>query len=163
MSAQGQSDAVCTRCAQVAQSVRLRTLRATGGMETYARAMAKQRKPALRQLSEDRSRYIPSGIDQLEDRLQTAKIFKNGRSQAVRLPKEFRFEGDEVYVRREGKSVVLTPKAAVEASPWKDFFEALDMFDPALPLERNQPTGHQVRKSIEEWSRPRRKRSKKAT
>jgi antitoxin VapB len=39
-----------------------------------------------------------------------AKLFKNGRSQAVRLPKEFRFEGDEVSIRRSGKKVILEPK-----------------------------------------------------
>lgn len=39
----------------------------------------------------------------------TAKLFRNGRSQAVRLPKEFRFEGDEVSIRREGRRVVLEP------------------------------------------------------
>jgi len=38
-----------------------------------------------------------------------AKIFKHGRSQAVRLPKEFRFEGKEVRVRREGRAVILEP------------------------------------------------------
>lgn len=38
-----------------------------------------------------------------------AKVFRNGRSQAVRLPKEFRFEGDEVSIRREGDAVVLEP------------------------------------------------------
>ena len=41
--------------------------------------------------------------------MPTAKLFKNGRSQAVRLPKEFRFEGDEVSIRREGQRVVLEP------------------------------------------------------
>ncbi len=40
----------------------------------------------------------------------TAKLFRNGRSQAVRLPKEFRFEGDEVTIRRSGKRVILEPK-----------------------------------------------------
>jgi antitoxin VapB len=39
----------------------------------------------------------------------TAKLFRNGRSQAVRLPKEFRFPGDEVRIRREGDAVVLEP------------------------------------------------------
>jgi len=39
----------------------------------------------------------------------TAKLFRNGRSQAVRLPKDFRFEGDEVAIRREGRRVVLEP------------------------------------------------------
>ncbi len=38
-----------------------------------------------------------------------AKLFKNGRSQAVRLPKEFRFSGDEVEVYREGERVILEP------------------------------------------------------
>ena len=38
-----------------------------------------------------------------------AKLFRNGRSQAVRLPKEFRFEGDEVTLRREGEAVILEP------------------------------------------------------
>ena len=44
--------------------------------------------------------------------MTTAKLFRNGRSQAVRLPKEFRFEGHEVRVRREGEAVVLEPLKA---------------------------------------------------
>ena len=48
----------------------------------------------------------------------TAKIFRNGRSQAVRLPKEFRFAGDEVYIEKRGDTLVLSPK---ERS-WADFF-----------------------------------------
>ena len=42
--------------------------------------------------------------------MTTAKIFQNGRSQAVRLPKEFRFKGKEVTVRRFGMGVLLLPK-----------------------------------------------------
>lgn len=42
--------------------------------------------------------------------MKTAKLFRNGRSQAVRLPKEFRFAGEEVVVRRSGKRVILEPK-----------------------------------------------------
>ena len=41
--------------------------------------------------------------------MAVAKVFWSGRSQAVRLPKEFRFEGKEVQVRREGKAVILEP------------------------------------------------------
>lgn len=41
---------------------------------------------------------------------QTAKLFLNGRSQAVRLPKEFRFEGTEVYIHRQGDQIILSPK-----------------------------------------------------
>ncbi len=44
-------------------------------------------------------------------KLQTAKIFWSGRSQAVRLPKEFRVEGNEVLIRREGGNIVLEPLA----------------------------------------------------
>jgi antitoxin VapB len=50
---------------------------------------------------------------------KTAKLFMNGRSQAVRLPKEFRFEGKEVYVHREGEQVILSPKAP----HWQDLSE----------------------------------------
>jgi antitoxin VapB len=41
--------------------------------------------------------------------MQKAKLFKSGRSQAVRLPKEFRFEGSEVRIRRNGNAVILEP------------------------------------------------------
>ena len=49
---------------------------------------------------------------------QTAKLFMNGRSQAVRLPAEFRFPGREVLIEREGDAVVLRPKP----EGWDDFF-----------------------------------------
>jgi antitoxin VapB len=48
----------------------------------------------------------------------TAKLFMNGRSQAVRLPAEFRFSGTEVLIEREGNAVILRPKP----SGWDDFF-----------------------------------------
>ncbi|MBA2351684.1 MAG: antitoxin [Burkholderiales bacterium] len=44
--------------------------------------------------------------------MKTAKLFQNGQSQAVRLPKEFRFEGDEVIITRVGNAVLLSPKSA---------------------------------------------------
>jgi antitoxin VapB len=50
--------------------------------------------------------------------MNTAKLFWNGRSQAVRLPKEFRFEGEEVRIRRQGKAVVLEPIARDHADDW---------------------------------------------
>jgi antitoxin VapB len=122
------------------------------------RRMAKRTK--RRQLSEKSARYIPSGIDQPDGSMQTAKLFKNGRSQAVRLPKEFRFEGDEVYVRRDGRSVVLTPKdQQPKAEQWKGFFAALDMFDPRFPLERHQPA-QQKRKFLDDMFEPRPRRPK---
>ncbi|MBR0105262.1 MAG: AbrB/MazE/SpoVT family DNA-binding domain-containing protein, partial [Firmicutes bacterium] len=42
--------------------------------------------------------------------METAKLFENGRSQAVRLPKKFRFSGEEVYINHIGKAVILIPK-----------------------------------------------------
>ena len=56
--------------------------------------------------------------------MQTAKLFPNGSSQAVRLPKEFRFEGDQVYIRRLGDAVVLLPYHA----PWQTLFTSLALF-----------------------------------
>ena len=49
----------------------------------------------------------------------TAKIFQNGRSQAVRLPKAFRFKGSEVIIRKEGEKVILEP---LESDRWPDGF-----------------------------------------
>jgi len=49
---------------------------------------------------------------------QTAKLFTTGRSQAVRLPKAFRFEGKEVFIRKEGNRVILSEKP----ESWDDFF-----------------------------------------
>jgi len=54
---------------------------------------------------------------------QTAKIFMNGRSQAVRLPKAFRFKVDEVFIHQEGERVILTPKP----KSWRKFFTETDL------------------------------------
>jgi antitoxin VapB len=43
--------------------------------------------------------------------METAKLFTTGGSQAVRLPKEYRFEGSEVFIRKEGKAVIIEPKS----------------------------------------------------
>ena len=53
---------------------------------------------------------------------KTAKLFTTGRSQAVRLPKAFRFEGSEVFIRQEGDHVILSPKP----ESWEDFFASKD-------------------------------------
>ena len=54
----------------------------------------------------------------------TAKLFKNGRSQAVRLPKAFRFKGSSVKIRKEGDKVILEPLKKVEwpVGFWDDFY-----------------------------------------
>lgn len=67
----------------------------------------------------------------------TAKLFKNGRSQAVRLPREFRFEGDRVRVRRAGRGVLVEPMFT-DVSEW---FAELDRFGPEsfMAEGRRQP------------------------
>ena len=56
--------------------------------------------------------------------METAKIFENGRSQAVRLPKKFRFTGEEVLVQRLGNAVMLVPKEEV----WQTFLNGISSF-----------------------------------
>lgn len=58
---------------------------------------------------------------------KTAKLFKNGRSQAVRLPAEFRFAGTDVAIRRDDATgeVVLSPAVAAKGT-WEEFFELAD-------------------------------------
>lgn len=67
--------------------------------------------------------------------MQQAKLFQNGQSQAVRLPKEFRFEGDSVAIKRVGKAVVLLPYN----EPWETLLESLSMFSADFMGERVQP------------------------
>ena len=69
---------------------------------------------------------------------EVAKLFRNGRSQAVRLPREFRFEGDCVRVRRVARGVLLEPVIS-DAAKW---FEELDRFEgEAFPRRsRRQPS-----------------------
>jgi antitoxin VapB len=57
---------------------------------------------------------------------ETAKVFWNGRSQAIRLPKEFRFDDDEVCIFKENGRVILTPKTKMT---WKTFFENFNSCD----------------------------------
>ena len=56
--------------------------------------------------------------------MMTAKVFENGRSQAIRLPKECRFSSDEVMVNKIGDIVILLPKQ----DKWDSFMRAVDMF-----------------------------------
>ncbi|UTC74827.1 antitoxin [Treponema sp. OMZ 792] len=68
--------------------------------------------------------------------METAKLFRNGRSQAVRLPKEYNFSGTEVFIRRAGESVILFPKN----KEWETFLEGLNGFtDDFMEEGRCQP------------------------
>jgi antitoxin VapB len=64
-----------------------------------------------------------------------AKVFQNGRSQAVRLPKECRVDTDEVYIEKVGNSLVITPK---EKSKWDVMRNALDDLE-EFDFQRDQP------------------------
>ena len=57
--------------------------------------------------------------------METAKLFKNGRSQAVRLPKKYSFSGDEVFVKKVNGIVLLIPK---DEDPWKPLVDSLEKF-----------------------------------
>lgn len=70
--------------------------------------------------------------------MKTARLFRNGRSQAVRLPKELRFEGiQEVSVRREGKKLILEP---IEDFSWSQWWDSLSpLGKDFMPKGRQQP------------------------
>ena len=76
--------------------------------------------------------------------MQKAKIFPNGRCQAVRLPKEFRFDGDEVYISKLNGMVVLFPVT----SDWDVLLASLEMFSDDFMAEREAPVADQDRESF---------------
>jgi antitoxin VapB len=76
--------------------------------------------------------------------MNRAKLFKNGDSQAIRLPKEFRFKGREVYIRREGNNIILTPIDDAVDRLWN----SLNSFSEDLIIERNQPKFSDKRNSL---------------
>lgn len=77
--------------------------------------------------------------------MKTARLFKNGESQAVRLPKEFRFQGEEVFIKRAGNAVVLFPTAR----SWDVLLESLDHFPADFMSDREQPGETDQRDSLE--------------
>lgn len=76
--------------------------------------------------------------------MDTARLFQSGRSQAVRLPKAFRFQGQEVAVKHFGNGVLLLPID----NPWQVLEEALAEFEPNFQLQR-EPQGEQVREELQ--------------
>ncbi len=80
----------------------------------------------------------------------TAKLFKNGHSQAVRLPREYRFEGSEVEIHKDGDRVILSPLT----NRWTSMFEQLDrlqLTDDFLREREQQP--EQERPGLDELFR----------
>ncbi len=74
-----------------------------------------------------------------EASISRAKLFMNGRSQAVRLPKEFRFRGDEVSIRKEGDRVILEPlkRPTWPKGYWTSWSRVPDDFQAPEPLPSN--------------------------
>ena len=86
----------------------------------------------------------------MPEQIKTAKLFKHGRSQAVRLPKEFRMPGTEVRVRRIGRGVLLEPVGIpFDVKAW---LAKLDEYrdEPFMPEGRQQPPIPSPRKVFEE-------------
>jgi len=67
--------------------------------------------------------------------MKTAKLFQNGQSQAVRLPKEFRFDDSEVFIKKTGNVVQLIPRS----DSWNSLFGSLKKFSSDFMVERVQP------------------------
>jgi antitoxin VapB len=74
----------------------------------------------------------------------TAKVFENGRSQAVRLPKECRFDTDEVVVNRIGDVVMLMPKS----DKWNSFMQAVNLFSDDFMKEGRADKTEQEREDL---------------
>jgi antitoxin VapB len=67
--------------------------------------------------------------------MRTARLFQNGQSQAVRLPKEFRFSGDRVYIKRVGSAVVLLSYE----EPWEPLIASITLFSEDFMATREEP------------------------
>ena len=79
--------------------------------------------------------------------METAKLFVNGRSQAVRLPKAYRFEGNAVYIKKMAGGVLLLPK---NQSIWDLWEGNLMKYEEPFMMERNQPELQQEREGLDE-------------
>jgi antitoxin VapB len=71
----------------------------------------------------------------MEKVMDTAKIFENGKSQAVRLPKAYRLKGKEAFITKVGDAIILLPKK----NKWDSLISSLDKFSDDFMAERTQP------------------------
>jgi antitoxin VapB len=79
--------------------------------------------------------------------MESAKLFTNGRSQAVRLPKAFRFKGKEVFIKKVSGGVLLIPK---DNSLWDIWEQNLMKYEEPFMAERNQPENQDKRAGLDE-------------
>lgn len=77
--------------------------------------------------------------------MKIAKLFQNGQSQAVRLPKEFRLGGSQVFIKKMGKAVLLIPMD----NPWEPLFDSLNKFSDDFMSSRNQPKQQERKDAFE--------------
>lgn len=80
--------------------------------------------------------------------MDTAKIFVNGRSQAVRLPKAYRLEGTEVYIKKVPEGVLLIPQK--KGAIWDRWEKNLMKYEEPFMTCRNQPKQEQSREQLDE-------------
>lgn len=71
--------------------------------------------------------------------METAKLFMNGQSQAVRLPKKYRFEGGEVEIKRIGDAVLLTPIV----HSWSPLLKSISLFPEDLEFTKDKPENNE--------------------
>ena len=76
--------------------------------------------------------------------MQKAKLFQNGRSQAVRLPKEFQFSGSDVYIQKHGEAVILIPREKA----WEVFLEGLNGFSDDFMMDGRDQGVNQEREEL---------------
>ena len=76
--------------------------------------------------------------------MQTAKLFQNGRSQAVRLPKEYQFTGDDVFIQKLGDAVILIP----HEKAWQVFMEGITGFSADFMSEGREQGKDQIREEL---------------
>ena len=130
------------------KEVHMRSARAAdpdggGAAKSSARAADADRGSAAKRSARAAEAAVPGP----SDGRRIARVFMTGRSQAVRLPKEFRFDTDRVIIRREGRHVVLSPMFKdwddyfKNSTPLPDDFEAImaEMRKEELPLEKREP------------------------
>lgn len=79
--------------------------------------------------------------------MDTAKLFMNGRSQALRLPKAYRFEGTEVYIKKVAQGILLMPK---HKATWDVWEQNLLKYDEPFMADRNQAFAQQERAGLDE-------------
>ena len=92
----------------------------------------------------DKSIYHGIYLEYQEIFMQSAKLFINGRSQAVRLPKEYKFKGENVYIHKLGEAVILVPYD----KEWEVFMHGINSFSADFMSEGRSQGSNQERENL---------------